>query len=180
MGTIAATTKELICVVDENGIGLSINEILERIHEIHAGCKTTKSCVSWYLSKAKTGDLKNFTGVLPQDRARSTGSAKVTAPTSVPVVELTEAEKWRDAAMTIMDSTYSEPKVIKYMAKVFEAVNIAEIITAERVEAEHMVEEVVLPPETVNEDEDDAIPLFDDEAEELSNISDDELAELVA
>ena len=184
--TIADTTKNLICVVNDAGIGLSINEILERIHVEHPGCKTTKSCVSWYLSKAKGGDLKNFEGTLPRERARSAGKANVAvaavAIAAVVVVEPTNAEKWRDAAAILVGSEYTEPKAVKYITKMTEKLDIDAVIEAERaaaaaeVEVETEVEEVT----EVEVDEDEAIPLTEEDEEIDMNLSDEELASLVA
>ena len=184
--TIADTTKLLICVVDAMGIGLSINEILERIHVEHPGCKTTKSCVSWYLSKAKSNDLKNFVGVLPRERARSTGAAKVTATVTAPVmVEPTDAEKWRDAAAILVSSSYTTANAVKYINKMAEALDIEAVIEAKRAEAVATVEteEVAKTTEVeeVNEFEnDEAIPLTEDDEEIDMNLTDEELEALVA
>ena len=184
--TIADTTKTLICATDDAGVGLSINTILEMIHVEHPGCKTTKSCVSWYLSKAKGGDLKNFDGVLPRERARSTGAAKVNVAAVVAaavVVEITDAEKWRDAMNILVNSKYTEPKAVKYITKMADKLDIEAVIEAERVVPKVAETEVVETEEFENTElpnEDEAIPLLDERDEELDGITDEELASLVA
>ena len=199
--TIASTTKKLICATDAAGIGLSINTILEMIHVEHPGCKTTKSCVSWYLSKAKGGDLKDFAGVLPRERARSTGAANVAATVAAiaPVIEVTEAEKWRDAVNILVNSEYTVPNAVKYITKMADILDIEAVIEADRAAAAAAAEiinagdseklvadmadaaaehEEFENTELPNEDE--AIPLLDERDEELDGITDEELASLVA
>ena len=197
--TIADTTKTLICATDDVGIGLSINTILEMIHVEHPGCKTTKSCVSWYLSKAKGGDLKNFDGVLPRERARSTGKANVAVVATAMVVEATDAEKWRDAVNILVNSEYTVPNAVKYITKMADTLEIEAIIEAERViaaaaaeiinagDSEKLVADMADATAEHEEfentelpNEDEAIPLLDERDEELDGITDEELASLVA
>lgn len=176
--TIAATTKELICVVDENGVGLSINRILEIIHERHPSCKTTKACVSWYISQAKGGNLKNFEGTLPRERARSTGSVNVAAAPVVPTKS--DAEKWRDAVDVLINSEYSTPALKKALSTAVKKVDIEAVIAAEK--AVDGTQEETKELETR---EPEAIPLTDEDVpttngEVDATLSEEELAALVA
>ena len=191
--TIAATTKELICEVDKNGIGLSINRILEIIHERHPGCKTTKACVSWYISQAKGGNLKNFEGTLPRERERSTGTVNVTTAPA-PVVQ-TDAERWSEAASFLVNSEYSTPALKKALHTAMKKVDIESIIAAEKAKTKDNTEPETekaktkddTEPETekAKTKEPEAIPLTDEDVDTTADeveatLSEEELAALVA
>ena len=163
--TIAETTKRLICEVDENGIGLSINNILELIHDEHPGCKTSKACVSWYISKAKTGDLTNFEGELPRERVRSSGKANVTLPQ---VKEETTAEAWLRLTNAVLESEHTDDKLRRAVNAAMKRVDIMAVIAAENTTEEEandapetMTEEAI--PMTEEFDESEAIPMTEEE-----------------
>ena len=163
--TIAETTKRLICEVDENGIGLSINNILELIHDEHPGCKTSKACVSWYISKAKTGDLTNFEGELPRERTRSSGKANVTLPQ---VKEETTAEAWLRLTNAVLESEHTDDKLRRAVNAAMKRVDIMAVIAAENATEEEtndasetMTEEAI--PMTEEFDESEAIPMTEEE-----------------
>ena len=175
--TIADTTKRLICEVNENGIGLSINNILEMIHEEHPGCKTTKACVSWYISKAKTGDLKNFEGELPRERARSTGKANVTLPE---VKKETAAEVWLRLMNAVHESEYTDDKLKRAMSAAMKRVKIADVIEAEKAVNEPVAETTEENENASETLEDEVIPMTDElDESDVIPMSEEELAMLV-
>ena len=110
--TIAATTKMLICETDEQGNGLSISEIVDRIHDLHPGCKTTKACVSWYLSKTRKGE---FDDVAPEDLPRVRNRSNSTLPPT-PVV-VSPYESFTALVTQLSEHELATPKLTKYLEK---------------------------------------------------------------
>lgn len=67
--TIQKTILNAIQMTDSAGTGLSIDQCLNMVKQAHPGCRTSKACISWYMSKARRGQFKV---TLPLARHRAT------------------------------------------------------------------------------------------------------------
>ena len=71
-GALSSFIISALLITDENKLGLSYSEIVDRVHENFEGAKTGNKTVAWYVASIKSGKYKGYLkDSLPEKRARS-------------------------------------------------------------------------------------------------------------
>ena len=76
-GLLSPFIVDQLMKTDENGIGLSYSEIVERVHAEFPSAVTKNTTVAWYVAHIKNGEYRGeMIGKLPEKRKRSTRKTK--------------------------------------------------------------------------------------------------------